>query len=115
LLAYSGSSSVLKQVWLVGSLLLSGPSRWITHLSAPRPPMGALRAAAAAAAHAQCVSLSSGLRACAWQITCKEWLHRPSTCSTPPCWSHVSSPVAACEELEELFLLLQRQLTLDNL
>lgn len=43
LLLYSGSSSVLKHVWLVGSLLLSGPSRWMTHLSAPRPPMGALK------------------------------------------------------------------------
>lgn len=39
--AYSGSSSVLKHVWLVGSLSESGPSRWMTHFMFPRPPIGA--------------------------------------------------------------------------
>jgi hypothetical protein len=43
-LAYSGSSSVLKHVCAVGSLLESEPSRWMTTLSEPRPPMGALEA-----------------------------------------------------------------------
>jgi hypothetical protein len=43
LLLYSGNSKVLKQVWLVGSLLLSGPSRWMMHLSTPNPPIGALQ------------------------------------------------------------------------
>jgi hypothetical protein len=64
--AYSGSSSVLKQVWLVGSLLLSGPSRWITHLRAPSPPMGALhdtaswREAAAAGVCAAAANFKAG-------------------------------------------------------
>lgn len=40
---YSGSRSVLKQVWLVASLPESGPLRWITTLRDPRPPIGALQ------------------------------------------------------------------------
>mmetsp|Transcript_305 Transcript_305/g.782 ORF Transcript_305/g.782 Transcript_305/m.782 type:complete len:227 (-) Transcript_305:966-1646(-) len=38
---YSGSRSVLKQVWLVGSFPLSGPLRCTMQRSRPRPPMGA--------------------------------------------------------------------------
>lgn len=45
LLLYSGNRRVLKQVWLVGSLLLSGPSRWMMHFRLPRPPIGDLQPA----------------------------------------------------------------------
>ena len=41
-LSYSGSSMISKQVWAVGSSILSGPILWITNPSLPRPPIGAL-------------------------------------------------------------------------
>ena len=40
--SYSGIRIALKHVWAVGSLLLSGPARWISRGSSWRPPTGAL-------------------------------------------------------------------------
>ena len=69
---YAGSSSVLKHVWLVGSLGESPPSRWITQRRLPRPPMGArslpvknLRKRRASSPSSSCTIAHSHCTACA--------------------------------------------------